>query len=405
MSEFRKKTIRDAKARGQKALLRVDFNVKIQDGQICEDARIRAALPTINYLLDQQAALIIISHLGRPKSGYEEKYSLKPVAALLQQLLDQPVLFAEDCVGAAVEKQAVALGEGQVLLLENLRFHIEEEQNDPVFAGQLARLADIYVDDAFGMAHRAHASTVGVAKLLPAYAGLLLESELNNLNKVLNGRERPLMAVIGGAKVADKIGMVENLLDKVDKLLIGGGMANTFLAAQGCNMQGATVEEERLPWVKELLNSKIAAKLILPVDVVAAKAFAADAVHRIVQPKDIPTGWLPLDIGPATRQIFADELAYARVIIWNGPLGVFEMTPFAAGTMAVARAVADSGAFSVVGGGDSIAAINQAQVAERISFISTGGGAMLKFLEGKELPGVAVLESSGLKHKDKNQAL
>jgi phosphoglycerate kinase len=395
MDGFAKKTVRDTDAHGQKVLLRVDFNVKIRNGHISDDTRVRAALPTINYLLSQEASLIIISHLGRPKGTYEEKYSLKPVAVLLEQLLKRPVLFAEDCLGTDVKKQAAALDMGQILMLENLRFHVEEEQNDPIFAGQLAKLADIYVNDAFGTAHRAHASTTGVAEYLPAYAGLLLEKELNNLSKVVSGQEHPVIAIIGGAKVADKIGIVENLLDKMDTLLIGGGMANTFLAAYGYDMQGATVEEDRLPWLKELLNSKIATKLLLPVDVVAAQAFEAGATHQIVSPQAIPAGWLPLDIGPATRQMFADVIAKARTIVWNGPLGVFEMEPFAAGTIAVARAVAESSAFSVVGGGDSIAALNIAQVAERISFISTGGGAMLKFLEGKKLPGVAVLEARG----------
>ena len=392
MGGFSKQTVRDLDVQGQRVLLRVDFNVKIENGRILEDARVRAALPTISYLLDQGAALIIISHLGRPKGVYEEKYSLKPVAELLGQLLGQPVLFAKDCLGAAVEKQAAALEEGQALMLENLRFHLEEEQNDPVFAGKLAKLADIFVNDAFGMAHRAHASTEGVAEYLPAYAGLLMEEELRSLGKALYEPERPLVAVIGGAKVADKIVMIENLLDKVDKLLIGGGMANTFLAAQGCNMQGSPVEEDRLPMVKELLNRPAAAKLVLPTDVVAAQAFEPGAAQQNVEPQALPEGWLALDIGPATRQIFAAELARARTIVWNGPVGVFEMEPFAAGTVAVAQAVAESGAFSVVGGGDSIAAVKQAGIAERISFISTGGGAMLKFMEGKKLPGVAVLE-------------
>ena len=393
MDGFRKKTVRDADVQGQTVLLRVDFNVKVQDGKITEDARVRAALPTIEYLISREAALIIISHLGRPKGVADKKYSLKPVAELLRQFLGRPVLFAGGCLGAAVEKQAAALCPGQILMLENLRFHEEEEENDPVFAGQLAKLADIYVDDAFGMAHRAHASNEGVAEYLPAYAGLLLESEMNSLSKALDGQERPVVAVIGGAKVSDKIGMIKNLLDKVDKLLIGGGMANTFLAAQGCDMQGSAVEEDRLPWIKELLCGETAAKLVLPADVVAAEAFTADSAHKTVKPRDIPAGWLALDIGPATRQIFADEIAKARTVVWNGPVGVFEMEPFAAGTMAVAQAVADSGAYSVVGGGDSIAAVNQAQVAEKISFISTGGGAMLKFLEGKKLPGVAALEN------------
>jgi phosphoglycerate kinase len=395
MSVFNKKTVRDVDLQGQKVLLRVDFNVKTREGQIREYTRVRAALPTINYLLEQQAALIIMSHLGRPKNGYEEKYSLRPVAELLQQLLGRPVLFAKDCLGKATEKQAAALEEGQVLMLENLRFHEEEEQNDPVFAGQLAKLADIFVNDAFGMAHRAHASTEGVAEYLPTYAGLLLERELNSLSKVLSGQERPLVAIIGGAKVADKIGMIENLLHKVDKLLLGGGMANTFLAAQGCDMQGSPVEEDRLPWAKELLGSEAATKLLLPVDVVAAEALDAGSAWQSVEPRAIPQGWLALDIGPATRRLFAAEIAAARTLVWNGPVGVFELEPFAAGTMAVARAVAESDAFSVVGGGDSIAAIRQAQVVQRISFISTGGGAMLKLLEGKKLPGVAVLEDRG----------
>ena len=392
MGEFAKKTVRDAYVQGKKVLLRVDFNVKIKDGRISEDARVRAALPTINYLLERQASLIIISHLGRPHGQYEEKYSLRPVVVLLQQLLERPVLFAADCLGAAAKRQAAALEEGQVLMLENLRFHAGEEHNDPIFAGKLAKLADIYVDDAFGVAHRAHASTEGVAEYLPAYAGLLLENELKSLSKVLSGQERPLLAVIGGAKVADKIGIIENLLDKVDKLLLGGGMANTFLAACGCDMQGSPVEEERLPYIKELLNSPAGAKLVLPVDVVAAAAFEAGADRQTVEPLAMPAGWLALDIGPQTRRIFAQELAQAGAIIWNGPVGVFEMEPFAAGTLAVAQAVAQSGAFSVVGGGDSIAALNQAGLADRIGFISTGGGAMLEFLEGKKLPGVAVLE-------------
>ncbi|MCL1817026.1 MAG: phosphoglycerate kinase [Clostridiales bacterium] len=386
-----KKTIRDIDLAGKKVLLRVDFNVKTQDGTVVEDARVRAALPTIKYILEQQAALIIISHLGRPHGVFDKVFSLRPVAQLLGKLLGLPVRFAPDCLGAPAEEQAAVLGFGQVLMLENLRFHKEEEQNDLAFARQLAGLADVFVNDAFGMAHRAHASTEGVAKLLPAYAGLLMESELNSLSKIALAQERPLVAVIGGAKVADKIGMIENLLTKVDKLLLGGGMANTFLAAQGYNMQGSAVEVDRLPWVKELLIKENAHKLVLPADVVAAAAFTAQADHRCVLPDAMPQGWLALDIGSITRQIFAAELSRARSIVWNGPLGVFELPPFAAGTVEIAQAIANSGAFSVIGGGDSIAAVNQAQVAQHISFISTGGGAMLKFLEGKTLPGVDVI--------------
>ncbi|MCL1975181.1 MAG: phosphoglycerate kinase [Firmicutes bacterium] len=391
MSGFNKKTIRDADVQGQRVLLRVDFNVKIQDSVISDDTRLQAALPTINYLLQRGAALIIMSHLGRPNGVVNNKYSLKPVAIRLQQLLDRPVLFAKDCLGPVTEKQAAALKEGQVLLLENLRFHEEETQNDPIFAQQLAKLADIYVNDAFGTVHRAHASTEGVADYLPAYAGFLLESELISLSNALDGRERPVIAIIGGAKVADKIGIIENLLDKVDSLLIGGGMANTFLAANGFNMQGSPVEKDRLVWAKELLTSPAALKLVLPVDVIAAQAFSADSEYQCVTPQNIPQDWQALDIGADTCKIFEAEIEKARTIIWNGPVGVFEMPAFASGTKAVAMAVAESDAFSVVGGGDSIAAINLAGVAKQISFISTGGGAMLKFLEGKKLPGVEAI--------------
>ena len=394
MGVFAKKTVRDVAVQGKTVLLRVDFNVKMQNGVISDDTRVRAALPTINYLLEREAALIIVSHLGRPKGVADSKYTLKPVAVRLQQLLKRPVLFAQDCLGTVTQKQAAALAEGQVLMLENLRFHEGEEKNDAIFAEQLAGLADIYVNDAFGMVHRAHASTVGITDYLPAYTGFLLESELISLSKALDGRERPVVAIIGGAKVTDKIAIIENLLDKVDKLLIGGGMANTFLAAMGYNMQGSPVEEDRLAWAKELMMSPAALKLILPVDVVAAQEFAPEATHHCVDPQNMPTGWLALDIGPDTSRIFEKEIENARTIIWNGPVGVFEIEAFAAGTRTLAIAVAESGAFSVVGGGDSIAALNQAGVAEQISFISTGGGAMLKFLEGKKLPGIEAIVHS-----------
>jgi len=391
MGQFNKQTLRDVDVCGKKVLLRVDFNVSFANGLISDDTRIRAALPTINYLLQQQAAIIIISHLGRPKGQKNKEYSLKPVALALAKLLERPVQFVGDCCGATAQKQAAALAEGGILLLENLRFHAEEEENDPLFAAQLAALADIYVNDAFGMAHRAHASTAGVAEYLPAVAGLLMERELASLAQALAQPQHPFTAIIGGAKVADKISMIENLLPKVDHLLIGGGMANTFLAAQGYDMRSSRVEEERLPWVVDLLASEQGSKLVLPEDVVAAAEFADGAMHKNVMPYAIPENWQALDIGEVSQQKFTNIIAESSTIVWNGPVGVFELDDYAAGTIAIAQAVADSGAFSIVGGGDSITALHKTGLASHISHISTGGGAMLKFLEGKKLPGVEAL--------------
>ena len=385
-----KKTVRDIDVSGRRVLVRVDFNVPLKDGTVADDMRIRAALPTIQYLLDRDARVILCSHLGRPKGKPEAGLSLKPVADHLAQLLGKPVAFAEDCVGPEAENAAAALGEGEVLLLENTRFHPEEKQNDEGFAGALASLADIYVNDAFGSAHRAHASTEGVAHFLPAVAGFLMEKEIEFLGKALEDPARPFMAILGGAKISDKIGVIRRLLGLADRLLVGGGMANTFLAAQGFEMRESLVEAEVLDLAKELLQEG-GAKLLLPVDLVVASAFEEGAERKIVTVDAIPAGWRAMDVGPETQRRFREALTGAKLIVWNGPMGVFELGPFAAGTRAVAEAVAESGAVSIVGGGDSAAAIQQVGLADRISHISTGGGASLEFLEGKTLPGVAAL--------------
>jgi len=385
-----KKTVRDIDVSGRRVLVRVDFNVPLKDGTVADDMRIRAALPTIQYLLDRDARVILCSHLGRPKGKPEAGLSLKPVADHLAQLLGKPVAFAEDCVGPEAENAAAALGEGEVLLLENTRFHPEEKQNDEGFARALASLADIYVNDAFGSAHRAHASTEGVAHFLPAVAGFLMEKEIEFLGKALEDPARPFMAILGGAKISDKIGVIRRLLGLADRLLIGGGMANTFLAAQGFEMRESLVEAEVLELAKELLQEG-GAKLLLPVDLVVASAFEEGAERKIVTVDAIPAGWRAMDVGPETQRRFREALTGAKLIVWNGPMGVFELGPFAAGTRAVAEAVAESGAVSIVGGGDSAAAIQQVGLADRISHISTGGGASLEFLEGKTLPGVAAL--------------
>lgn len=391
MSYLDKKTVCDLEPQGKKVIVRVDFNVPLKDGAITDDTRIRAALPTIQYLLDQGASVILISHLGRPKGQPKPEFSLAPVADRLSELLGQKVAFAADCVGAPAEAAAAVLTPGQVLLLENLRFHPEEEKNGADFAAGLAALADIYVNDAFGTAHRAHASTAGITQFLPAVGGLLIEKEIASLGLAIAGCDHPYVAIIGGAKVSDKILVVENLLKKVDKLLIGGGMANTFLAAQGYDLQKSLVEEDRLQWAADFMKTEAAQKLVLPVDLVAAEAFAADAAHQAVAVDQIPAGYMALDVGPQTCRLFAQAVAEAKTIVWNGPLGVFELPAFANGTLAMARAVAASPAFSIVGGGDSVAAVNQAGVAAEISHISTGGGASLEFLEGKILPGVDAL--------------
>ncbi|MDR7866492.1 MAG: phosphoglycerate kinase [Sporomusaceae bacterium] len=388
-----KKTIRDIDFAGKKVLVRVDYNVPMDGGSITDDTRIRATLPTLRHLLAKGAAVILASHLGRPKGGPAAEFSLAPVAKRLSDLLGIEVLFAADCVGAAAEGPAKALKPGQVLMLENLRFHKEEEKNDPEFARQLAALADTYVNDAFGVSHRAHASVEGITKYLPAAAGFLLEKEIDFLSRAVGKPPHPYVAIIGGAKVSDKIGVIANLLTKVDTLIIGGGMANTFLAAQGFSTGKSLVEEDKIELAGSLIKeaAKRGVKLLLPADVTVADRFAADAAAKTVSADAIPADWMALDIGPVSAAAFAAALAGAKLIVWNGPMGVFEMDAFAKGTVAVAAAVATSGAVSVVGGGDSVAAIEKAGLQDKISHISTGGGASLEFLEGKVLPGVAAL--------------
>lgn len=390
-----KKTVRDLDVAGKKVLVRVDFNVPFDDkGNISDDTRIRASLETIKYLLEHKAAVILMAHLGRPKGQVNPKYSLAPVARHLGKLLSKKILFAADCVGPEAAAAAKKLKAGHILLLENLRFHKEEEKNDMEFAEQLASLADLYVNDGFGVSHRAHASVEGVTHFLPAAAGFLLEKEIEYVGRAVTEPLHPFAAIIGGAKVSDKIGVINNLLDKVDTLLIGGGMANTFLAAQGCSMGKSLVEEDKMELAKELLAKakKNKVNLLLPTDLVMAEAFAADAKHVTEDVKHLNQDYMALDIGAETAKAYAAALADAKMIVWNGPMGVFEMDAFCKGTEAVAKAVARSRAVSIVGGGDSVAAVEKLGLAKRISHISTGGGASLEYLEGKVLPGVAALD-------------
>jgi len=388
-----KKTIKDIDIQGKKALVRVDFNVPMEGGQVTDDRRIREALPTIQYLLDHNAAVILMSHLGRPKDGPDPKFKMDPVAERLSELLNRPVKKVDDCVGPEVEAAAQAMQPGDVLLLENTRFHKEETKNEPNFAAQLASLGDLYVNDAFGSAHRAHASTEGVTHTLrPAVAGFLMEKELQYLGGVLADPEQPFIAIMGGAKISDKISAIENLVTKVDSLLIGGGMANTFFVAQGHQVGKSLVEQEAVDTAKKLLDDH-GDKLILPVDCVVASEFKAEAESKVVPVDEVPADWMILDIGPATVAHFANRLAAAKTVVWNGPMGVFEFPRFAEGTFAIAKALAElKGATTVVGGGDSAAAVEQSGLAGKISHISTGGGASLEFLEGKTLPGVAALD-------------
>ena len=390
-----KKTVRDLDVAGKKVLVRVDFNVPLNDkGEITDDTRITASLPTIKYLLEQKAAVILMAHLGRPKGQVKPELSLAPVAKHLGKLLGKKILFAPDCVGEAAKAAASKLKAGHILLLENLRFHKEEEKNDMEFAEQLASLADLYVNDGFGVSHRAHASVEGVTHFLPAAAGFLLEKEIQYVGQAVTNPLHPFVAIIGGAKVSDKIGVISNLLDKVDTLLIGGGMANTFLAAQGHKMGKSLVEEDKLELAKELLAKakKNKVNMLLPTDLVMAAAFAPDAEHVTEGVKRLNQEYMALDIGEETSKAYAAALADAKMIVWNGPMGVFEMDAFCKGTEAVAKAVAKSRAVSIVGGGDSVAAIEKLGLAKRITHISTGGGASLEYLEGKVLPGVAALD-------------
>ena len=390
-----KQTIRDIDLKGKRVLVRVDFNVPIENGQVSDDTRVRAAVPTLQAILEQSPrAVALMSHLGRPKGGPDPKYTLAPVAPVLQKLLGRPVVFSAATVGPEAEAAEEALPPGGVLLLENTRFFPGEEKNDLALARQMAALGDVFVNDAFGSAHRAHSSTVGVTEYLPSVAGLLMEKEINYLASALEQPEKPFVAILGGAKVSDKIAVIESLLGKVDKLLIGGGMANTFLKAQGFSMGNSLVEETSVELARELLG-KAGGKIVLPTDGVLGDKFDAAANKQTVPLSDgVPDGWSMYDIGPETVAAYRTILSTAKTVVWNGPMGVFELAPFAEGTFAIARALADitkTGAITIVGGGDSAAAIEEAGLTDAITHLSTGGGASLEMLEGKTLPGVAAL--------------
>ena len=390
-----KKTIEDIDVSGKKVLVRVDFNVPLDEtGRITDETRIKAALPTIKYLLEHNAAVILCSHLGRPKGEFNMKYSLAPVASRLKEIFgENRVTFASDIIGESAKQAVASLKPGNIVLLENLRFHKEEEKNDPAFAKALAAYADIYVNDAFGTAHRAHASTAGVADYLPAVAGELIGKELSVMGKALDNPERPFVAILGGRKVSDKIGVINNLLEKVDTLIIGGAMSYTFFKAMGLNIGNSLVEEDKLSLAKQLLAKAEAKgiKMLLPVDCVLANDFNAQAEMLTVDYDKIPDGWEGMDIGPKTRELYAQAIKPAKTVIWNGPMGVFEFPRFAEGTKAVAKAMSECSGTTIIGGGDSAAAVEQLGFASKITHISTGGGASLEFLEGLELPGVAAL--------------
>jgi phosphoglycerate kinase len=391
----KKKTVRDIDVRGKRVFVRVDFNVPLDHGRITDDQRIKAALPTIRYLLDHGAMVILASHLGRPK-GPDDSLRMDPVAERLGELLQRPVKKLDDCVGPVVEDQIFSMRPGDVVLLENLRFHRDEEANEPVFAHALARLADVYVNDAFGTAHRAHASTVGITQYLPSVAGLLMERELTYLGKVLEHPAKPLVVILGGKKVEDKIGVIRNLLRLATTMLIGGGMCYTFLKAQGAAIGASLLEAEKLDLAGDLLREaeRRGVAMVLPVDVVAAQKVEAGAPTRVVDARAIPDGWIGVDIGPRTVAAMSAPIAGAATILWNGPMGVFEIAEFAGGTRAIAKAVAESRGESIVGGGDTAAAVEQFGFADKITHVSTGGGASLEFMEGKTLPGVAALQDA-----------
>ena len=389
-----KKTIRDIDLKGKRVIVRVDFNVpQDKEGKITDDNRIVGALPTIRYLVDQNAKVVLMSHLGRPKGEFNMKYSLAPAALRLSELLGRPVKMAKDVIGEDADSTVASLKEGEVCLLENLRFHNEEEKNDADFAKKLSGYGDIYVNDAFGTAHRAHASTEGVAHYLPAVSGFLIEKELKFLGGAVEHPDRPFVAILGGAKVSDKIGVINNLLEKVDVLIVGGGMAYTFIKAQGGEIGKSLLEADRLEYALEMIEKAKAkgVKLLLPEDSVAADAYSNDANIQVVDSYKIPEGYLGLDIGPKAQKAFAEAIRGTKTVVWNGPMGVSEMSNFAAGTVAVAKAMAESDAVTIIGGGDSAAAVVQLGFGDKMSHISTGGGASLEFLEGLELPGVAAL--------------
>jgi phosphoglycerate kinase len=388
---FNKKTIQDIDVSNKRVLVRVDFNVPLKDGAVVDDTRIQAALPTIKTLLENNAAVILCSHLGRPKGEARPEFSLKPTAEHLATLIDQPVSFVEDCIGPKAEEAAVKIKPGEVLVLENTRFHPGERENAPEMSRQLAALADIFVNDAFGSAHRAHASTTGVAAFLPGVAGFLMEKEIRYLGQAIADPARPFVAILGGAKVSDKIGVIHNLLEKSDLVLIGGGMANTFFKAQGFEVGDSLIEEGAIETAGILLGQSDQ-RLRLPVDMVIADAFDEHADHKTMSVGDVPAGWRILDIGPETVKVFSQALRDAGTVVWNGPMGVFEFPAFAKGTFGLAEAVANSNATTIVGGGDSAAAVRKSGLGEKITHISTGGGASLEMLEGKILPGLAALQ-------------
>lgn len=393
MNSYNKKSIEDIEVKGKRVLVRCDFNVPFQDGKISNDKRIVAALPTIKYLMENGARVILCSHLGRPKEGWEPEFSLAPVAEHLGKLLGTPVAMAKDVVGESAKVLAASLQDGQVMMLENVRYHKEETKNIPEFAKQLADLAEIFVNDAFGTAHRAHASTAGAADYLPAVCGYLIQKEISFMGAALEEPKRPLIAVLGGAKVSDKIGVITNLLGKVNTLIIGGGMAYTFLKAQGFDIGNSLCEEDKLELAAGLLKQaeEKGVSLLLPVDHKIAEKFDKDAEAKTTEGKDIPSGWMGMDVGEKTVELYCNAVKDAGTVIWNGPLGVFEFDTFAQGTYALAKAIAESGAVSIVGGGDSVSAVTKLGYADKMSHISTGGGASLEFLEGKSLPGIACL--------------
>ena len=394
MSMKNKMSVADLDVKGKRVIVRVDFNVPLDsEGNITDDKRIRGALPTIKYIIENGGKLILVSHLGRPKNGFEAKYSMKPAAEHLSKLLGKEVILAKDVIGEDAKAKAAALKEGEILMLENVRFHKEETKNDPAFAKELASMADLYVNDAFGTAHRAHASTAGLADYLPSACGFLIKKELDVMGKALDNPERPFVAILGGAKVSDKISVIENLIDKVDTLIIGGGMAYTFFKAQGHGVGKSICEDDKVELASNLLAKakEKGVNLLLPVDNVVGKEFDANTEAKTVPSEAIPDDWMGLDIGEETIKLFSEAIKGAKTVVWNGPMGVFEMERFANGTKKIAEALANSDAISIVGGGDSAAAVEQLGFADKITHISTGGGASLEFLEGKELPGIAVL--------------
>ncbi|MCK9525473.1 MAG: phosphoglycerate kinase [Limnochordia bacterium] len=388
-----KKTIADVNVQGLRVLMRVDFNVPMQDGVITDDKRIRAALPTIQHLVNQGGKVILMSHFGRPKGKVNEDMRMDPIAKRLSELLAKPVQKVNDCIGPEVKKAVDALQDGEVLVLENVRFYAEEEKNDPEFAKSLASLGDIYVNDAFGTAHRAHASTTGVANYLPAISGFLMEKELEFLGGALDEPKRPFVAILGGAKVKDKIGVIASLLDKADTLIIGGGMAYTFFKAQGYEIGNSLLDPERIDFCRDIITNakEKGVELLFPVDIVVGRERTADTEHKVVDFKEMPADWEGLDSGPKTTELFSEAVKKAGTVVWNGPMGVFELEAFAAGTRGLAQALADSSAISIIGGGDSAAAVEQMGLADKMTHVSTGGGASLEFLEGQVLPGVAAL--------------